>query len=162
MSQLSSAKQLLHGKVLRWASWDPKHFVTAAARTLIERSPLVGQAEVFAELNRTETLAELRDLVACTEISLVFWACHTSADMPAVADSIREIATLWPECRRVCYLNCQLAEHAAIFVEAGAQSVVSQLPSLQGSLPSILESAPLFSQGFHPLTTGLVQRLPWA
>ncbi len=152
--------ELLHGQTLNWASYDPGGVVTAALQTMLT-DHLTGQP-VRLHLQRVPSAHQMQQTLASHAIGLAFWNLADSTELPAVCKSIAT-ARSRPNCPVVvCFVESSQRDWLSLLVEAGAQVVVSQLPSLQRALPRIVARVDLSPHGFHPLTSGLVERLPWA
>jgi hypothetical protein len=113
-------------------------------------------------LLREESIENLPRLHRLQPVGLTLWTLEHAADLPAVCSSLRSISALNQASLRVCFADAVSPKRVSILLEAGAQIVVSQLPSLYKALPRIIQNANFTSRGTHPLTTGLIERLPWS
>ncbi|MCA9125622.1 MAG: hypothetical protein KDB22_00990 [Planctomycetales bacterium] len=154
----------LHRKTFLWTSYDVQDIATAGMQTILgSLNEIDGRMALplHTRLMKARDLPELSQLARCHTLALVLWVCH-SADQ--LQDLVRSIASVKhmpePPCR-VCYLAGNTTNLTSIVIEAGAQIAVTQLASLQRVLPSLLPQSPLSPVGIHPITTGLVDRLPW-
>ncbi len=158
---------LFASPTLIWFSCDPTGLFNAATRSIIPRLLPTEVKLQFNRFDRIEQLDQAMDDSAaivhdCGMVTLVIVdvrdvgvACRLLSKLKrgASAASTRRIC--------VCFVPTTLEESAGLLMEAGAQIVVSQLPSWQQALPSLLKKVPLCYSGTHPLTKGLVDRLPW-
>ena len=102
---------------------------------------------------RIETADQLETV--CLELSNSRSAFFDDADLKSVC---------------IVFLEPELEDCVPVLLEVGAQIVVTDVPSLYQALKSLFPrpsnseisfKVPLSSQGFHPLTSGLIERLPW-
>lgn len=165
----------LFGRTLHWASWDANLAVTAALRSMLEgqslarssgseaHSPCPGEvAAIRCELTLSSDPKELVALAKQQRLGLVLMVCEADTDLASLAETLTRLRALSHPPLRVCYLDSSRVALAAILIEAGAQVVVSRIPSLQAALPKMLSCVCLSPQGFHPITSRLLERLPWA
>jgi hypothetical protein len=152
-------RELSAEKILVWASWDGPGVVSAALQSMLADG-LAGQATRMRLLRATGP-EHLAQLVAQQAIGLAVWIVGNDSELLATCKAIdlARSQAASPVC--VCFVKPAWSACTPILLEAGAQIVVHELPSLQRVLPRILASAPFSSQAGHPLTTGLIERLPW-
>lgn len=151
---------LIRGKALIWVSWDARGVVTSALRsTLVD---MHDERSIKVRHVRAVDPSRIPTITATQIVGLALWTVYEQSDVPAVCKSLARVRdqTLAPVC--LCFIDADVSRNASILAEAGAQIVVSRLPSLWRALPRILSAAPLSNRGYHPLTTGLVDRLPWS
>lgn len=150
---------LLDGKALHWLAWDEAGVVTAAMATMLR--DILSDRPVRLQLQIAATPEGLAKASSRQPCGLASWCLADEVHLPAVCKAIISLCQKYPKPICVCFVDQPRADSIAILLEAGAQIVVSQLPSLQRSMPQILAAAPLSTYGYHPLTSGLVERLPW-
>lgn len=150
----------LSGQTFLWSCWDPSRVVTAAVCTMLDDHFDV--QVVRPRLLEAATAAEVASAATMQACSLAIWTLRHEPDTIATCDAIAECTRQQASGLRICYLDVRLSEYNSILLEAGAQIVVSELPSLQCALTNVLDSLPRSSLGFHPLTSGLAARLPWS
>lgn len=155
----SRASQLLHGKSLIWLSWDRLGIVTTAVRRMVIEE--LNAQEVSLELVRSANLDELLLAAERQTCGLVSFVLQDFEDCPAACKSLWRFRNSSSSTIRVVVIAPEMAEQAGLLLEAGAQVVVSQLTSLQNTLSKVVQAAPLSKHGFHPLTSRLVDQLPW-
>ncbi|QDV28119.1 hypothetical protein [Aureliella helgolandensis] len=161
----NSQRDVLYGQALNWVSWDPNGVVTASVSSMLEGldwSRLCGPTPVLPRLLPLEELGDLPEVVSGQQVGLALWVHRDPNELSPLIHSISLLRARAAEVYRVAYLQPELAGQASIFVEAGAQVVVTRLPSLQRVLPRIIALAPRSASGFHPLVAGLLERLPWS
>jgi hypothetical protein len=185
----SSTIDALHGRALLWGIWDPAGVVAAALNDmlnchmldnqLLDYRPVSAQGEtsptpaIRARMLRGESPEQLEQLANQRTLGLATWVLAASTEEPAdppvtiqqVTAVCQAVASLRDKHSRticVCLLDPWSSHHFGMLVAAGMQLTVSDLPSLHRGLPRIVAQAPLASHGYHPLTTGLVSRLPWS
>ena len=150
---------LLFGKALNWTCWDDRNLLTTRLHSLLNEWASDRSVKVrLTRLEKLEYYAQLRS----QQIGLAAWALWEETLLESLCQTLAVIQAHSPAPICICYVVPELAEHVAILTEAGAQIVVSQLPSLESALSKALASVHLSNHGFHPLTGGLVERLPWA
>ncbi len=149
----------LEGRTLVWLSWDQPSVFTAA--TLQMLGDHVAAGDVRLQLVRPSSLDELSQYVQRQPTSLVTITISQQAEIAAACKTFGLIRGRIEQPLCVAFLDVELLVNIAMLLEAGAQIVVSQLPSWQRALPNVLLRAPLTKQGFHPLTSNLIDRLPW-
>lgn len=151
-------QQRLRGVSFRWSCWDLRDVICRVAMTSIERSAYLRGNDAVAQLDRLQLPSES---VGDEPLSLGIWACYESGSIPAVCQAMRELSQRDPVAMRLCYVSPELSPRTSILVEAGAQMVVSEISDVAGCLQMLFPKARLFCDGNHPLTTGLINRLPW-
>ncbi len=95
-------------------------------------------------------------------VTVALWAYREESHLTAVCLSLAAVRALPEPPLCVCVMAPECATHAAILIEAGAHWVVAELAEFQAALPRLLTSVKLSNRGYHPLTSGLTERLPWA
>ena len=150
---------LLHGQAIRWASWDRSGIVTAMLQAVATRAPESRSGAV--QLTRVEHLPDLLNTAVAQSSGIVFWAVAEDTPLKEICESLAAVESRADSALRLCYLAPESARNAGLLVEAGAQIVVSQLPRMQTVFRRLLSLAPSTKHGYHPLTHGLVDRLPW-
>lgn len=150
---------LLYGKALHWTSWDNSNVFTARMHAMLDE--WATRQSVKVRLTRVEDLRLYQQNMGLRATGLAAWALWDETQLEQLCLTLAAIRSQSRPPLSVCYLVPELAEHVAILVESGAQIVVSQLPSLETALSKLLPRVALSTHGFHPLTGGLVERLPW-
>ncbi len=149
---------LLEGQSLVWLSWDELGVFTAATRQMLTEH--LAEMAVTLQLQRPANLEELTQLVQRQPTSLVTLKITQQLEIAGACKTFARIRGRIDQPICVAFLDVDLLENVPLLLEAGAQIVVSQLPSWQRSLPNIVSKVPLTRQGSHPLTSGLLDRLP--
>jgi hypothetical protein len=150
--------RLLFGETLAWVTFDAARTVSAGLRSLLrgELDSCGVRLEIFEAASADEAAALVEQQRAGL-LTLVL----AESDWGSGCRALRRVQVRRSACVRCVYVTQpQLADDLRLF-EAGAQIVVDQIPWLQRLLPRIIERAPRRSGGSHPLTAGLVDRLPW-
>lgn len=146
---------LFDGKTLHWAAYDPSRVIATAVHSLLKEL-------LSDETSQHFTLADTpQDVPTNRDLGLAVWRVDSLDDWPGICAALATLASRNSRTVRIAYLSSEHADRAATLVEAGAQIVVSQLPSLQSALRICLSKAHFAQQSFHPLTSHLVSRLPW-
>ena len=155
----------LEGRTLVWLSWDEAGVFTAATRQMIndvlERKATAEQP-VKLQLIRINAFEQVSQSVQRQPISLITLVICQQTEIAAACKTFASFRGRIDQPVCVSFLRHELLENVGLLLEAGAQIVVTQLPSWQRCLPRIISRAPLTKHGFHPLTTGLLDRLPWS
>lgn len=155
---------LLLGKSLVWASCDADNIVTAGLRQMLrslDLRDLFGPLPVRTQLLKVDRFEDVNRVVSRQRVAFVIWVCKYPRHVHEICSSVAQTSFFSSRPRRICYLSQETAIYAPMLIEAGAQNVVGQLPSLQKALPRMLKDAPLSSLGYHPITSGLFDQLPW-
>ncbi|MCA9132332.1 MAG: hypothetical protein KDA45_04230 [Planctomycetales bacterium] len=155
--------ELLHGQALHWASCDAAGVVTAALQSMLRER--LAEESVRLRLWLAASPGQVPQIATAQPLGLALWVMHQAAELPEICRALPPTRAQPRPPLCLCFLGLGVdrrrAECAAILLESGAQVVVDELPSLQSALPGILRAAPRSQQGYHPLTAGLVERLPW-
>lgn len=154
---------LLFGETLCWVTYDTARTVSAGLRSVLRE--LLDPRGVRLEIVEATTAEEAAGLVEQQRAGLLTlvlteadWA---GPDWGGACKALRRIQVRRSGCVRCVYVTqAEMASDLRLF-EAGAQIVVDQIPWLQRLVPRIIELAPRKSGGSHPITAGLVDRLPW-
>ncbi len=153
-------EHLLEGKSLVWVSADELGVFTAATFKMLT-DHFANQA-VKVQLIRAPNTDELAQLSQRQVTGLVTLVLQLPSEIPAACKSLWRIRGRLEQPICACIIAAEMIDHVPLLLESGAQVVVSQLDAWQRALTRILIRAPLSKQGFHPLTAGLVDRLPWS
>lgn len=161
--------ELLQGQALVWAIYDPPGVLTAAIQGIL--AELVESEPILPTMERVDDPREFLDVAQAFQpasptqptagLGLAIANLGSAPELPAVCSAfqaLRRIA-LPPIC--LAHVPSELSSCMPVLAEAGAQIVVRQLPSLQYAIEAILGKIPRGTQGYHPLTNALVERLPW-
>ncbi len=149
---------ILGGQCLSWVAFDPQLAVSAALKSMLA-SHLRGQ-KIRLQLDMVKSLDEAVVLASRQQISLLTIVVEGENTL-ANAKCLWQVRARSPATLRMVLSRNSTPEFVALLLEAGAQIVVHDIPSLQRLLPRIVERSPMKSLGFHPLTSGLAERLPW-
>ncbi len=151
--------ELLFGKALNWTCWDHRNVLTALLDATLKNWS--AEQNIKSRLTRVEHLEDQLQALSVHPIGLSAWALWDEESLETLCHTLLAVREMPRPPLRVCYLAPELAEYVAILSEAGAQIVFSQLPSLEAVLSKALSEVTLSQHGFHPLTGGLLERLPW-
>jgi hypothetical protein len=147
---------LLFGETLTWVTYDAARTVSAALRSML-RDAL---DNVRLEILPAATAEEAAALVEQQRAGLLTLVV-AEADWAGACKALRRVQVRRGTCLRCVYVTQPEMTDDLRLHEAGAQIVVDQIPWLQRLVPRIIERAPRKSGGSHPLTAGLIDRLPW-
>lgn len=98
-------------------------------------------------------------LVERDAFGLILWTVTDRAGVRPVVETLRQVPN---HCIKVVFAAPSLSSYGGVFNEAGAQIVVTELTSLATHLRTLARKVPRQQSGTHPLTTGLIDRLPWS
>ncbi len=149
---------LIYGQTLVWVSYDPARVFTAGLKSMLDRQL---NQDCRLELSLAGSLEQTIALVEQTRCGLLTLVVGANDELLALR-VLRRVQNRMPTCVRCVYYPELLQLDELRLQEAGAQIVLNQIPLLQAALPQLLAKAPRRSGGNHPLTTGLIDRLPWA
>lgn len=154
-----TASALLYGETLIWVTFDRQRVVSAAVRSMLRAAldPLESRLEIV----EARTAEESSTLVEQQRAGLMTLVLEDE-DLAAACKSLRRVQLRRPDCVRCVVLPELQPVDCLQLLETGAQIVVHQIPCLQRLLPRMLAIAPRKAGGTHLLTSGLVERLPWA
>lgn len=149
----------LHGHALMWSSRDASGVITAAFGQMLRE--LLGAGDSGSRLLRAASDEQLKQLAMTHTLGLALWCVDDDSQLPHVCQSLCAVRECAPE--TICVVYAELAEQdlLPVLVEAGAQLVACDVPSLQSALAGVVRVAPRSSGSLHPLTTGLLEQLPW-
>lgn len=147
----------LNEQALLWSSLDDDRVTTAALGHMLNE--LLAVEALRAGWLRADNHADLLHLLATDTLGLVLWTVHDEAQLPQVCESLCDVRKRSPDTICVVYAEQLHWQLLPSLIEAGAQVVARDIPSLQRGLCGAVRSAPRSHRGLHPLTSGLVGRL---
>ncbi len=152
-------EDLLGGRSLVWASADPLGVFTAATHKMLLDH--FANQSVRVQLIQSDSGDELAQTVQRQVTGLVTLVLQQASEIPSACKTLWRLRGRLDQPVCVSFIAPELIDHVPLLLESGAQVVVSQLDAWQRVLPRVLSRAPLSQQGFHPITAGLIERLPW-
>lgn len=160
---MNSPTSLLHGESLVWVTYDRGRGVSAALRWMLQTAltPLDVRLEVTEVESAVEAATQVEQRQAGL-LTLIPRSSECEAEWPALCKTLRRVQLRQGPCLRCVYASLPGLTDDLRLWEAGAQIVINQIPWLQRIVPRIVTCAPRRTGGNHPLTIGLVDRLPWA
>lgn len=150
---------VLTGQNLTWGVCDHEGVVAAALHDMLEQ--LLRDKGVRPRMWLSESPQQMEQLCHTYQLGLAVWVLASEAHLAEVCSAIMAVRDKHHATLCLCVLNASRGDWYGLLGEAGAQLIVSDLPTLQTALPRLVDSAPLSAPGTHPLTTGLLERLPW-
>ncbi len=147
---------LIRGRALSWGSYDPPGIITAAVSSVLDRALDQG---IRQRLRRIQHPQEMVDMAA--EVGLAIWSVESLDELTDVCEAVAASRERRRNLVAVVRLSPQLNQGVPILAESGAQIVATQVISIQRALRQAVPRISLSHQGYHPLTSGLLQRLPW-
>lgn len=155
----------LGGQVLFWSCWDVAGVIAAAMQQMLPAfcRQLGGSAEQPVRPRRLPCSSpwEIPELAHSLPVGLAVWVVADEAQFPAVCLAVAQLRSQSANSVCLAYGTLFQSEQLHCLAEAGMQLIVRDLPQLQRALPRALAKCPLSSAGYHPLTSGLLSRLPW-
>jgi hypothetical protein len=148
---------LIYGETLVWVTYDPAKVFSAGLKSMLDS--LLDQ-DCRVEVSLATSLDQTAAVAEQTRCGLLTLVLGPNDELPAMR-VLRRVQTRLPECVRCVYFPELLQLDRMRLQEAGAQIVIEQIPLLQVALPQLLAKAPRRTGGNHPLTAGLIDRLPW-
>jgi len=148
---------LLLGRALVWASYDPTGILTISIRTIL--AELMGDAPVRLRRASVQSPGEIAE--CSSTLGFAIWKLSQPDELRPICEALVNVRSKADSPICVVFHDPELSDCTAILAESGAQIVTSQLTSLQVALYHAVPRAPLSKQGYHPLTSGIVERLPW-
>jgi hypothetical protein len=142
---------------MAWAAYDAHGVTTAMLSGLLGK--LFPDPMAQTQLLTYSAPADLA--LVETDLGFAFWALADSSELDAICAAIQAVRFRHPDTVQVVCFEPTLAESVPLLVEAGAQIVVSQLPSLELAIRHAASHFPLSSRGAHPLTRDLFRLIPW-
>ena len=161
----SKASEQLSGKAIHWVAWDPSHVLTALLRRLLNESIAATQPQCRLRLSPLSDITDLGNHTNLLEqASLATFVVRESESFLPVAEAIstaRRVGGQSIIC--LCYAPEPIwSLHAADLLQVGAQIVIHELTSLKQISKQLATRLPVSEHGYHPLTSGLLDRLPWS
>lgn len=150
---------LLYGQELLWSSRDGSGVITAALGQMLRE--LLDAEGTRSRLLRAASDEQLNQLATAHTLGLSMWCVDDGLQLLHVCQSLCAVRESSPETICVVYAELAQKDSLQVLVEAGAQLVACDVPSLQSGLARVIRVAPRSSGSLHPLTTGLLERLPW-
>ena len=148
--------ELLTGKALVCSAYDPSGLIVAMTMSVLRG--VFREDPVKIQLIRNGAPAGV--LSTAPQAGFAFWRVSQQSEiLPVCQELIKGRGQ--SKAIGMIYLAPELAHFRSALVEAGAQLAISEVPSWQQALLSMGRKLPLSHHGFHPLTSGLTQRLPW-
>ena len=152
-------QHVLEGKSFAWVSLDAVGVFTAATRKMLN-DHFADQA-IKVHLIRADLSDDLSAVLQRQVTGLVTIVLQHESEVPSACRALWRVRGRLEQPICACYISHDLVDSVPVLLEAGAQTVVSKIDIWQRALPQIIARAPLSKQGFHPLTAGLIDRLPW-
>jgi hypothetical protein len=149
---------LLHGSSVTWVTCDPQRTLSAALQWMLRDH--WGQRPVRLEVLPAQNWEEVPVLVEQHRAGLLTLVVD-GEHLAAACRALLRVRARRPDCVRLVYAPQALVREDCSLAEAGAQIVVSDIPCLQRLVPTFAPRLAMQYGGYHPLTAGLLQRLPW-
>lgn len=163
----------LHGKSLNWACLDAQGLCAIHVRDVLRRwaeqaaaagepIPRVHLHHQFTHWTSEESKRAILSAIAHSDTNLICICVSEPQELEGTCKLVVQLGQLPRRWEIVCLIPPDLVDWMPILLEAGAQTVVSQLTFIAPVLSRVLQRIRLSTKGYHPLTSGLVERLPWS
>jgi hypothetical protein len=149
---------VLFGETLVWVTCDTARVFSAGLHSMLTAAAPTGPA-FRLEVVQAGSLEQASVLVEQTRAGLLTLVL-AAGDEAAAYRTLRRVQIRRPDCVRCVYYPELLKLDELRLRETGAQMLAQQIPWYQQRVPQILARAPRRTGGNHPLTVGLVDRLP--
>lgn len=141
-------------RLLYWTCSDETNLVSAVVKQTLDAwqagSQTYHQRTSFEQLHES------------SQIGLAVWAINSPSQISATCLAIEKQRRIHPQLFLLVYLAIDLSDARGLLIEAGAHYVVQQLCQLQLVLDRSASRLRVDQVGHHPLTSGLISRLPWS
>lgn len=140
-------------RTLYWSCTDESNLIAAVVRQSLD----LWQAQ-----NQTHHQRVFTDHTSdAQQLGLAVWAVTAQAQLAVVCGAIDNQRRGYPSIFQLVFLASDLASYQNLMIEAGATIVVHQIWDLQTVLLTTVNRLFVSLEGHHPLTRGLIHRLPW-
>lgn len=162
----SPSTALLSGKSLVWASYDISGAAASMVQLHLRQHLLANEIRSQHIICSSPDWTEEETPELSGPVGLRFWNITLESEFAGLAQSLRTVRKSSFPSASIVLIPHQHQDWISILFEAGAQIVVTDVPSLQRVLNSLIPAgkSPRIAcseHGFHPITSGLVERLPW-
>ncbi len=154
-----TGSSLLYGETLVWVTYDPARTISACLLGMLREH--LSQSSVRLELIECPAMDDIALTVTNHQAGLVTMVVGKN-DWLDSCRALRRVQVRRPECFRCVYASAGEPIDPLCLMEAGAQIVLDQIPWMQRFVPQLVSQAPRRQGGSHPITAGLVDRLPLA
>jgi hypothetical protein len=96
------------------------------------------------------------------QLGLAVWSVTDQSEVAATCIALENQRRQHPQVFLLVFLASEFAEYRGQMIEAGANYVVLHICQLQTVLVKVLNRLRVCHEGHHPLTSGLLNRLPWS
>lgn len=147
----SSVAFSLTEPVLYWASFDTSSLVTVTISQFLKSQTAFLNQRLSAD-----------QLTGTSNLGLIVWAIHEPSQAATTIHAILQSRKQNSPALLIVFLAPELLQFRSALIESGSHLVVHELSQIPKVLSSCLDNLPLSREGVHPITSGLVGRLPWA
>lgn len=149
---------LLLGESLVWVTFDTARTASAALKWMLQAEYAERNVRLeILEASSVEEAGRLSEQLRAGLLTLVL----AEDDLAGACKALRRVQARQRSCVRCVYVTQPEFVLDGRLLEAGAQIVIDQIPWMQRIVPRMVEQAPRRPGGNHPITMGLVDRLPW-
>lgn len=146
----------LSAQAVSIVTYDPPGTVAAATVSILER--LLKPSQLRLDFTRSE----LPDLGAPLphSVGLAMWSVTSEDSVSHVSECIAKFRLLQPQAFTIVLLRPELIAWERVLIESRVHLLLHYLSDLQNELRSALDRIPLSMVDRHPLTEGLLAKLP--
>jgi hypothetical protein len=137
--------------VLFWVCYDTSNLVAVTVH-----QHLKSQAEFLSQRLSADQHGSV------PSIGLFVWAIHEPAQFTVTLSALLQARKQNSPALLFVFLAPELLQYRLALIEAGAHIVVHEISQVPSVLSKCSGNLTLSREGVHPITSGLVARLPWA
>jgi hypothetical protein len=141
-------------RVLYWSCIDATNLVAAVVKQSLDAWHASSQT-----YHERTVVDHAYDAI---QLGLSVWSVTSQSQVTTTCSALENQRRQHPQVFLLVFLASELAEYRGLMIEAGANYVVLHICQLQTVLLRVLDRLPVCPAGHHPLTSGLLNRLPWS
>lgn len=141
-------------RVLYWSCVDEHNLVAAVVKQSLDAWQTSSQTH-----HQRTVVDHPHDAI---QLGLAVWSVTNQSQVTATCGALESQRRNYPQVFLLVFLANELAESCGLMIEAGANFVVLHIWQLQTVLAKVLDRLRVCHEGHHPLTSGLLNRLPWS
>lgn len=145
---------ILQGSILLWRSHDSRNLMTVVVKHYLDSQ--------FAANSVKHQRIRDQQHPENQQVGLELWCVDEESRLSTVLAALPNQRRQYPKAVQLVYLVGSLASYRPQLLESGAHWVSLELSELPEVLDKIFCKLNLSSKGTHPLTSGLMEKLPWA
>lgn len=150
---MSHSTASLNQEVLYWSSVDRTNLATVVVNQCLDQ---------WSQQNSTKhqrvALDQANEQIV---LGLSIWSVEEISQLVATLSALINQRKRSPKTFQLLYITTELTEFREAVLEAGGHLVVHEISQLAKAVEKTLPSYHLSQAGVHPLTVGLISKLPW-